>query len=140
MEEKLGKIVDARLIFERALKQFGPQSEEMTALWRAYELMESRAGNIKAAQNVFQRSIRDALVYTENYPQYDAANINKIPLESSNDIILEQSKKNEVEVSRWKSKRSIGFGENAEIWLNDGSIEGKVPISAMKKKINKAKE
>lgn len=140
MEEKLGKITDARIIFERALKQFGPQSEEKTALWRAYELMESRADNIKAAQNVFQRSIRDALVYKENYPEYDNANINKIPFESSNDTILKQSRKNEVEVSRWKSRKSIGFGENAEVWLNDGSIEGKVPPFAMKKKISKSKE
>lgn len=140
MEEKLGKIIDARLIFERALKQFGPQSDEKTALWRAYELMESRAGSIKAAQNVFQRSIRDALVYKENYPEYGGPDINKISFESSNDAVLKQSRKNEVEVSEWKSRKNLGFGENAEVWLNDGSIEGKVPPFAMKKKINKAKE
>ncbi len=37
------------------------------ALWRAYELMESEAGNFKAAQNVYQRSIRDAIV-KDDYP------------------------------------------------------------------------
>ena len=31
------------------------------SLWRAFEVMESRAGNSQAAQNVYQRSIRDAI-------------------------------------------------------------------------------
>ena len=39
------------------------------ALWRAYELMESQAGNfLKAAQNVNQRSIRDAAIVKDDYP------------------------------------------------------------------------
>ena len=43
---------------------------------------------------------------------------------------------NEVEVSRWDIKRSDStFGES-EVWMNDGSIEGKVPPSTMNKKKN----
>ena len=51
--------------------QFGSQSEEKMALWRAYELMEYQAGNfLKAAQNVNQRSIRDAAIVKDDYPNY----------------------------------------------------------------------
>ncbi len=35
------------------------------ALWRAYELMEAQAGNLQAAQNVYNRSIRDSIVKTD---------------------------------------------------------------------------
>jgi len=142
MEEKLGNIQDARLIFERALRQFGAQSEEKMSLWRAYELMESQAGNLKAAQNVYQRSIRDAIVSKDDYQDYDSKNVTRKveDLEPTRDDILKQSNSNEVEISRWNSKRNTGFGEkNAEVWLNEGSIEGKVPPSTMKKKGKKLK-
>jgi len=136
MEEKLGNFQDARLIFERALSQFGSQSSEKTSLWRAYELMESQAGNMKSAQSVYQRSIRDAIGSKDDYPDYDSEKITrKANLELPKDEILTESKSNEVEISRWNSKSNTGFGEkNAEVWLNEGSIEGKVPSSTMKKK------
>jgi hypothetical protein len=62
--EYAGSHISKHLIFSipGALIQFGSQSEEKMALWRAYELMESQAGNFKAAQNVYQRSIRDVIV------------------------------------------------------------------------------
>jgi len=44
------------------------------ALWRAYELMESQAGNLRAAQNVYQRSIRDAIA-KDDYPNYESQNL-----------------------------------------------------------------
>ena len=36
-------------------------------LWRAYEVMEAKAGNIHAAQAVYQRSIKDSIVRDELY-------------------------------------------------------------------------
>lgn len=138
MEERLGKYNDAKLIFERALIQFGSQSEEKMAIWRAYELMESQAGNFKAAQNVYQRSIRDAIVKGD-YPDFDRSLARDVNIEPPIDDILKES--NEVEVSRWSSKSNAGFGgRKREVWLNDGSIEGKVPKSAMRKKSNKPVE
>ena len=54
------------------------------------------------------------------------------------DELLKESNENEVEVSRWNSKREQAFGAS-DVWMKDGSIEGKVPSSAMKKKSNKPK-
>lgn len=140
MEEQLGKYNDAKVIFERALRQFGPQSEEKLSIWRSYELMELQAGNLKAAQSVYQRSIRDSMG-KDDYPDYKNTNIKRdVEPEPRRDDLLKQSKSNEVEVSRWNSRPNTGFGENAEIWLNDGSIEGKVPSSTMKKKSQKPKK
>ena len=48
MEQEIGNIHDARMIFERALKQFPSPSDDKISLWRSYELMEQRAGNMKA--------------------------------------------------------------------------------------------
>jgi hypothetical protein len=141
------------------------------AIWRAYELMESQAGNFKAAQNVYQRSIRDAIVKGD-YPDFDRSLVSRknhiyflamksyisvylsnpspnhspqqnkardVNIEPPIDDILKES--NEVEVSRWSSKSDAGFGgRKREVWLNDGSIEGKVPKSAMRKKSNKPVE
>jgi hypothetical protein len=65
MEEKLGNLCDARAIFERALKQFtSPASDDSMSLWRAYELMETRAGNLKGAQAVYQRCTRASFADT----------------------------------------------------------------------------
>jgi hypothetical protein len=32
------------------------------SLWRAYEVMETKSGNVNAAQQVYQRSIKDAIL------------------------------------------------------------------------------
>lgn len=43
------------------------------------------------------------------------------------DEILKESSENELEVSRWNSRRDQAFGET-NVWLKDGSsIESKVP-------------
>ena len=34
-----------------------PSSNDKMAVWRAYELMEQKAGNLKAVQQVYQRSM-----------------------------------------------------------------------------------
>lgn len=132
MEEKLGNYQEAKVIFERALIQFGSKSEEKSALWRAYELMEMQAGNIKAAQEVYRRSLRDRMK-DKDIITYDPSV--EAPVQSSEDDVLKLS---EVEVSSWKRKRDLSFRDNAEVWVNakDGSIEGKVPMSTMKKKRN----
>jgi tetratricopeptide (TPR) repeat protein len=131
MEKDLGEYKDARLIFERALKQFSSGSDEKQSLWRAYELMESETGNLQAAQNVYQRAIRDALVTDNLNEKADYIMTSETGAIVSDEESLKNS--NEVEVVRWKTKKYNGFGENS-VWLNDGLIEGKVPKSIMKKK------
>ena len=135
MEEKLGNYQEAKVIFERALRQFGSQSEEKSALWRAYELMEMQAGNINEAQEVYRRSLRDLMKDNDNVPYDPKSGSIAAPIQASEDDALKLS---EVEVSSWKRKRDLSFRENAEVWVNakDGSIEGKVPMSTMKKKRN----
>eukprot|EP00554_Chaetoceros_debilis_P000691 CAMPEP_0194087380 /NCGR_PEP_ID=MMETSP0149-20130528/24803_1 /TAXON_ID=122233 /ORGANISM="Chaetoceros debilis, Strain MM31A-1" /LENGTH=753 /DNA_ID=CAMNT_0038770711 /DNA_START=422 /DNA_END=2683 /DNA_ORIENTATION=- len=141
MEEELGNYSDAKLIFERTLKQFGTgsHSEEKIAIWRAYELMEAQAGNQQAAQNVYQRSIRDAFIKTD-FSEYDNESISRVVgIDLQKDELLKESGgKEQVEVSRWDSKRDEAFGESA-VWIKDGSIEGKVPPKAMKKKSRQPK-
>jgi len=130
MEKNLGNYKDARLIFERALKQFSTPTDEKLVLWQAYESMESESGNLQKAQSVYQRSIGDAIAVKDEYVTDRDSNILKSDSSSigSGKKILDDG--NEVEVSRWDIKST--FGEN-DVWLNDGSIEGKVPPSTMKK-------
>lgn len=45
-------------------------------LWRAYEVMEAKAGNIQAAQSVYQRSIRDSIVRDELYDHASKVRVN----------------------------------------------------------------
>ena len=92
--------------------------------------MEVEAGNTKAAQNVYQRSIRDSMGGNiESSITYNSENIIEDPvIETPSKEVLKKT--NEVEVSRWNSRDS--FGES-DVWMKDGSIEGKVPSSAMKK-------
>ncbi len=93
--------------------------------------MEAEAGNIKAAQNVYQRSIRDSMGSIKhesiNYESKNKANDSSDIRPSTEDILKKSS---EVEVSRWNSRE--GFGESA-VWMKDGSIESKVPSAAMNK-------
>ena len=124
MEEDLGNFSDARSIFERTLKYFSSPSDDKTAVWRAYEIMEERAGNYRKAQQVFQRSMREVM----------ASEDEEIIPERASDVDMVDSlvkdKSKEVEVSRWQTGSSeLG----AEVWLNNGSIEGKIPAKMMKK-------
>ena len=124
MEEDLGNFSDARSIFERTLKNFPSPSDDKTAVWRAYEVMEERNGNYRKAQQVFQRSMREAM----------ASEDEEIFPERASDVgVVDSSVKEinkEVEVSRWQTGSS---DLEAEVWLNNGSIEGKVPAKMMKK-------
>ena len=100
------------------------------SIWRAFELMEVEAGNLKAAQSVYQRSIRDSMGsnLSESAIEYDDENKITEKIAPKEEILKRTS---EVEVSRWNSRES--FGES-DVWINDGSIEGKVPSSVMKSK------
>ena len=104
------------------------------ALWRAYELMEAQAGNLQAAQNVYNRSIRDS-IGKNDFSEYENTSIVSIhysvqhsllirlfqslshnmylllnlqvqdtEMTLSRDDILKESSQNEVEVSRWNSR------------------------------------
>ena len=138
MEEELGNIRDARMIFERALKQFTTLSDDKIALYRSYELMEQRAGNVKASQNVYQRSIRESMSNgsVSDVVLPDEPNLVVQPkLDPPPDlktVLKKSTPANEVEVVRW---RSASDSMNGEVWLTrEGSIEGRVPSSVMKKK------
>ena len=138
MEEELGNIRDARMIFERALKQFTTLSDDKIALYRSYELMEQRAGNVKASQNVYQRSIRESMSTgtVSDVILPDEPNLVVQPkLDPPPDlktVLKKSTPANEVEVVRW---RSASDSMNGEVWLTrEGSIEGRVPSSVMKKK------
>ena len=58
----------------------------------------------------------------------------RIKLRAPPDLETVLQPSNEVEVVRWAN---LGGGE---VWLNNGSIEGKVPASAMKKSNKKQKK
>ena len=127
MEEQIGNLNDAALIFERALKQFASGTEEKSRLWRAYELMEQRAGNPKRAQEVYSRSMRETFdVKEEKLADDEIASAAPTPKKDMSDAL---SKSNEVEVVRWDTGSSM----KSEVWMNNGSIEGKVPDSVMGK-------
>ena len=128
MEQQTGNVNDARSIYERALKRFSGGSDDKMSLWRAYENMEIRSGNLNEAQSVYQRSMRDTMISTKD------ESITRLDIESSEvkappmEEVLKKS--NEVEVISWRTKREFGEGE---VWINNGSIEGKVPSSRMNK-------
>eukprot|EP00566_Odontella_aurita_P002529 CAMPEP_0113552806 /NCGR_PEP_ID=MMETSP0015_2-20120614/15265_1 /TAXON_ID=2838 /ORGANISM="Odontella" /LENGTH=953 /DNA_ID=CAMNT_0000453811 /DNA_START=208 /DNA_END=3069 /DNA_ORIENTATION=- /assembly_acc=CAM_ASM_000160 len=133
MEEDLGRFSDARSIFERALRQLPPSSEEKMAVWRAYELMEQKDGNQNLSQQVYQRSMRETFTINDDFiPEPKFVAPREVP-SSDDESILKTSR--EVEVVRWKTDRVMGGG--SEVWLNNGNIEGKVPASTMKKSNSK---
>ena len=103
-------------------------------------MMEFQAGNLNAAQNVYQRSIRDSIATDDSFDNREKNIIRKNTGQLKKDKILKKSK--EVEVSRWKSSSSdaeSSFGDTS-VWMNDGSIEGKVPSATMRKKNKKRKD
>ena len=133
MEEQLGNVKDARMIFERGLRKFSTGSEEKKALYRSYELMEQRLGDTTAAQNIYQRSIREVFVEKDEIDILRTGiTINK---RNSNDetyiddttsaqqqTAVTKKKAKEFEVVRWENT-------GGEVWLNDRAIEAKVSIS-----------
>lgn len=136
MEEDIGNLKDAELIFERALKQFPPGTNEKMNLWRAYELMEQRAGNDRATQGVFQRSMRETMTVNEESVGADVKSYRTETAKDENQAVLEKS--NEVEVIRWDTEATT---MRADVWMNDGAIEGKVPKKTLAKmKANKQSE
>jgi tetratricopeptide (TPR) repeat protein len=134
MEQDLGNVVDARSIFERALKQLPAASNEKMAVWRSYEQMEKNAGNTSEALQVYQRSMREAMIIhddiasgeVEDGKQAEVAASATRTKEKRIDDVLKRSE--EVEVERWNAESMRG-----EVWLNNGSIEGKLPKAAMKR-------
>jgi tetratricopeptide (TPR) repeat protein len=136
MEEKLGNYHDARLIFDRSLTRFPAASDDKMALWRAYELMEQRAGNTDAALQVFQRSMRESMTVQEASLDDDVGELApRVKPEPSMKEVLQQSQ--EVEVVRWGGDSSTTGRMRGDVWMNNGSIEGKVPLSSLKKKVQK---
>ena len=141
MEEELGNYDDARLIFDRSLERFPAASDDKMALWRAYELMEQRAGNTDLALQVFQRSMRESMgvreVQEESLDDKLGELLPTVDPEPSMNEVLQKSK--EVEVVRWGGDSETLGRMSGEVWMNNGSIEGRVPMFSLKKKSQKRK-
>lgn len=133
MEAELGNYADARSIFERSLKMFRSPSADKTAIWRAYEVMEERAGHTRQAQSVFQRSMRESMS-SSSMDEEEIIPGSNIPAEAVVPKSKPSKKSKEVEVSRWDTGST---DLDAEVWMNNGSIEGKLPASQMKKLKNR---
>jgi hypothetical protein len=127
MEERIGNLKDAELIFERAIKQFPPGTEEKMTLWRAFELMEQRAGNDKRAQEIYSRSMRET--FDAGNAQEDEEQVEKLLAQPKKGLLEVLKNSNEFEVIRWDTGSSM----KGDVWMNNGSIEGKVPEAFMGK-------
>jgi tetratricopeptide (TPR) repeat protein len=147
MEEGLDNLSEARQLFKQSLEKFTPGTDETKQLWRAYELMEQRSGNEANAQEVYRQSMRESFsVATADQGDSSFSNYSPSVVRTKNEEKQPQSKddpdgknrtpkkKREFEVSRWDQGGSSSM--KAEMML-DGSIEGKVPRSAMNKKKKK---
>lgn len=134
MEENIGNLNDARVIFERSLRQFEPGTSEKKRLWSSYEAMEQRAGNVSAAQEVYQRAVRESISKEEKAENVDELDIPSIAAgagnKDANRIDGAVGGRQEFEVIRWGQDSS---SMKREVWMNDGSVEGKVPKSTMHK-------
>lgn len=134
--DQLGNYQDARSIFERALKQFPAGSSEKMTLWRAYEVMEQRAGDTKAAQQVYRRSMGETITAQDEHEKRSEDESMQIKSNDNRQNTLNEALKqrsNEFEVVRWDTEGSMP----GEVWLNKGSIEGKVPEATMRKRKEK---
>jgi tetratricopeptide (TPR) repeat protein len=126
MEAELGNFADARSIFERALKLFRSPSVDKTAIWRAYEVMEERAGHTREAQLVFQRSMRESMSSSAVEEEDIISGVSPGGAAKASDSIdaearSKSSKRGKgVEVSRWDAG---GNELDSEVWMNNGSIE-----------------
>jgi len=136
MEEELGNVIDARSVFERSLKQFSSKSSEKKGLWRAYELMESRLGNTRQSQIVYNRYIRESINKTRSAQADDGFlssfnDLSTTTVKSTPDHIASDDGGGEIEVYQI-SKKDYSFVDG-EVWMNNGNIEGKIPMARMKK-------
>ena len=139
MEEQLGNVKDARMIFERGLRKFSTGSEEKKALYRSYELMEQRLGDTTAAQNIYQRSVRESFNEKDDIDilkTNSVINTRGTGDETYSDVAISsqqpqttiaKKKTKEFEVVRWENT-------GGEVWLNDRAIEAKVSITNKKLK------
>ncbi len=134
--DQLGHYNDARSIFERALKQFPAGSTEKMTLWRAYEVMEQRAGDSKASQQVYRRMMGETINAQDEQEQRSEVDSMQVKSNDYRQDTLNQAltqRGNEVEVVRWDTDGSMP----GEVWLNNGSIEGKVPAATMRNRKQK---
>ena len=132
MEANLGNYDDARILFERSLKQFKPGTEEKNLLWRQYEMMEQQSDNPDGAKEIYQRFMRESLTQTEQSDsEIKSSSVDSTGVPRTKSADKENSgEKDEYEVSRWDQGST---SMKAEVWLNNGSIEGKVPEATMKR-------
>jgi hypothetical protein len=104
------------------------------SLWRSYELMEQRLGNIREAQNVYQRSMREKIQLEDEILIQEVGGSKNKPQKKGDDSLDGRStkaSKNAVEVQSWGSDNQGSL--RGEVWMNKGSIEAKVPKSIWKK-------
>jgi Tfp pilus assembly protein PilF len=125
MEESQQNVQDARCIFERTLPNFSAGSDAKICLWRTYELLEQRLGNVSLAQQVYQRAMREALMVSDDTQVQSGED--ESAEEQEEEVQVEPP--NEVEVVRWN-------GGGGEVWLNMGAIEMKVPFDMRKRSAN----
>lgn len=125
MEESQQNVQDARCIFERTLPNFSAGSDAKIYLWRTYELLEQRLGNVALAQQVYQRAMREALMVSDDTQEQSGEDDSAQVQEEESQV----EPSNEVEVVRWN-------GGGGEVWLNKGAIEMKVPLDMRKRKAN----
>ena len=93
--------------------------------------MEKRAGNNAAAQEVYRRAVRESITKAEDgetQDELDIASMARVAGNKDATDVTDDSKK-EFEVVRWDRGSSM----KGEVWMNDGSVEGKVPKAAMEK-------
>eukprot|EP00526_Cylindrotheca_closterium_P000093 CAMPEP_0113649192 /NCGR_PEP_ID=MMETSP0017_2-20120614/26130_1 /TAXON_ID=2856 /ORGANISM="Cylindrotheca closterium" /LENGTH=864 /DNA_ID=CAMNT_0000561533 /DNA_START=103 /DNA_END=2697 /DNA_ORIENTATION=+ /assembly_acc=CAM_ASM_000147 len=146
MEEELGNWDDARSLFEWALQQFEPGTVERKQMWQAYELMEQNAGNPAGATGVYQRSMREVFKLQDTEEEEEMESEEESVTEPSSTVggvEKEDEKLKEYDVMQWDQGSSNSMKAEAmetEVWLNNGSIEGKVPTSTMKKKRTQKQE
>merc|ERR1711982_195849 len=101
---------------------------------------ESRLGNTVQAQNVYSRYIRECMSSSNYNDHFDEKNILQSSTSTTSTTTTTEeiiNNNNEIEVYRISSSRDFVDGE---VWMNNGSIEGKIPMSRMKKKTKKKKK
>lgn len=111
---------------------FPTPSDDKMAIWRAWEVMEERTGNSRAAQIVFQRSMSDSMSSNEEdtfpVPGSLEMDLNTVATPTKESPVRTK-RKEKLELSRLAKEG----GWDSDVWLNNGSIEGKVPAKTMKK-------
>lgn len=142
MEESLDNASDARVIIERALKRLPSSSPDKKSLWRTYETLEENAGNFEAATKIYQRALGETVTLQESFvpettPPKSVKEENKENTEPSIDDVLTNNDQVEL-IARWKNEKSIDFYQ--DVWINDGSVEGKVPMHKMQKRTKQRKK